>query len=103
MITKTYALKDLDTSRLPPSVQEAMSRRWEGDSPSADKPLTHIRGAHGHADPWLNEEKGTYHQSWILSSQPTVGEGYWFCLVTSPWISPPIGEFLEMIRIDKDL
>ena len=99
MTTKDYALADLDTSRLPPPVQEALSRRWEGDSPSADKPLTHIRGSLN--SPLLNEEKGTYHQNWFLSSGSIIEEVYWFCMVTSPWISPPIEQFLENIRTDK--
>ena len=57
MTTKVYALKDLDTSRLPPPVQEVMSKTWEG---RGDRPLTHIYGLL--SGPVYNEEKGTYYQ-----------------------------------------
>jgi len=97
--TKDYALADLDTSRLPPPVQEQLSRRWEGTpSASSDKPLTHI---YGHPGPYYNEKRGTYHQTWVLSSGSIIEDGYWACMVTSPWISPPIEQFLENIRTDK--
>ena len=96
MTTKVYALKDLDTSRLPPPVQEVMSKTWES---RGDRPLTHIYGLSG---PVYNEEKGTYYQPWVLSSGSMIKEGYWFCVATSTWISPPVEQFLEMIRIDKN-
>jgi len=84
---KWYNIEDIDVSKLPLPVRKKI-----GDYQN----VTQVGWLSSSLTPKYEDHLGMWRECWVLKIDDSG-----LTVVMTPWVSPPIGDYLEMIRTDK--